>query len=132
VRNFHFDLNLRASLRSRTHGSFIELTATQRVALALDQRAHLLVERLVALLKTLLNLLDLRSLIVGQVKVAPERPEWSKAPRTAKSAGPARISRPAVSGSLLTFRRPRRWTTLKFPWRRTTRKISRPRPTGLL
>jgi hypothetical protein len=90
------------------------------------------VQRLVALLKTLLNLLDLSSLIVGQVKLAPERPEWTKAARTSKPARRSWTSRAAASGSLLTLRTVWRRTTLETPGRRTTRKTSRPRPTGLL
>ena len=59
MRDLHLDLNLRPRFRGGTHRSFIELTATQRIALAFDQSAHLLVQGLVALLEALLNLLNL-------------------------------------------------------------------------
>lgn len=66
VRNLHFYLNFRAGICSGAHSCFIEFTA-QRIALAFDQGAHLLAQRLITLLETLRNLLNLRSLVVGQI-----------------------------------------------------------------
>jgi hypothetical protein len=124
VRDFHLDLNLRASFGSGSHGSFIEF-ATHRIALTFGERAHLLVQRLIALLKALLNLLNLCALIVGQIKFTPERTERSET--LARTSGPTRTSRPTMSRPKSIGRR----TTLK-PSRRRTSLSRRARPARLL
>jgi hypothetical protein len=85
----------------------------------------LLVQRLIALLEALLNLLDLSSLIVAQIKLAPERAKRSET--LARTSRSTRTSRPAASWSKSIRRR----TTLK-PSRRKTTLARRSRSTRLL
>ena len=71
-------------------------------------------QRLIALLEALLNLLDLSSLIVAQIKLAPERAKRSET--LARTSRSTRTSRPAASWSKSIRRR----TTLKPSRRKTT------------
>src|SRR4051812_47634199 len=122
VRDLHLNLNLRAAFCRSTYRSFIEL-AGHRIALAFDQRAHLLVQRPIARLETLLNSLNPVALIVGQIKIAAERAEWSKPSRT---SGRVSTSRPTVCRSSRTVK-PRRRTTGKttLAWRPTWARPAR-------
>jgi len=125
VRDLHLNLNLRAGFCRSTYRSFIEL-AGQRIALTLDQRAHLFVQRLIALLETLLNSLNPVALIVGQIKIAAERAEWSKPARTARA--PATWSSRLIktgrrTASESSGRRTTGKTTLS--WRRTWARPAR-------
>ena len=104
MRDFHLDLNLRPRFGGSPHGRFIELSA-QRIALAFNQRAHLLMQCLLTLLETLLNLLNLRLLFLGQIEFVTKMTEGSKASRTSRFA---RTSRPTTSRSARTFETRRR------------------------
>jgi hypothetical protein len=67
-------------------------------------------QRLVALLEALVNFLNLCSLLIRQIKIAPERAERSKS--FSRTSGPLRTSRPTTSRSKSIRRRPTRKTTL--------------------
>jgi len=111
VRDFHLDLNLRASFGSGSHGSFIEF-ATHRIALTFGERTHLLVQRLIALLKALLNLLNLCALIVGQIKFTPERTKRSETLARTSGATRTTMSRSKSIGRRAALKPSRRRTSL--------------------
>jgi hypothetical protein len=118
VRDFHLDLDLCASFGCRSHRSFIEF-ALQGIALAFGQCAHLLVQRLIALLEALLDRLNPRALIICQVELATERTERPKP--LSRTTRPAR---PSGSTTSRTIKPRRRRATLEFSRRRTTGKTT--------
>src|SRR5262245_28038791 len=59
LRHFQLNMNLRARLSRSSHRGFVEF-AGHWIALAIMQSAHLIVQRLVAFTKTILNFFDLR------------------------------------------------------------------------
>jgi hypothetical protein len=91
VRDFQFDLDPCARFRGGPDRGFIEF-AVHQFTLVFAQRSHLLEQRPVTFPKTLANLLDRGSLLIGQVQIPAERSEWPKA-FTWWAAGPSRSSR---------------------------------------
>src|SRR2546425_5029177 len=100
VRDFQVNLDLRAGFGCRSKCCFIE-RARRDVALLIMERAHLIEQSLIALAGALLNLLNLRFLIVSQIQLATEwserseimtRPTWSAT--KPRPAGPTRSHRP--------------------------------------
>src|ERR1041384_6356424 len=89
VRYFQLNLNLRSRFGCGSKCGFIESTG-RHVALLLVQRPHLIEQGFITLAEALLNLLNLRSLIVSQIQLATERSERSEA--LARSAGSLRAS----------------------------------------
>ena len=66
VRNVHFNLDPGASFGGRTHRCFIEGSA-HRVTMTFVQCAHLLVQRLITLAKTVIDFLNRGPLVISQV-----------------------------------------------------------------
>ena len=74
VRNFQFDLDLRAGSRGRAHDSLVK-GAAHWIRFALMQGPQLIEEGLIAFAKAFRDLLERGLLIISQIKIAGD---WAK------------------------------------------------------